>query len=251
MAVFAAQHLISEPVSAWLAKHLKSGQRLGFDAMLHTVREVRKLRQVCAEAGAELVAVDGNPLDAIWQDRPEPPIGQVFLHPEQLAGRAADAKIADIQQAIADKKADACVLTQPDSIAWLFNIRGSDVPHTPLPLSFATIPAEGRPVLYIDGRKPPHGVRTVLERSADIREPDGFKVGLAELGRAGKTVMIDPALAGEAIAAAITEAGGTLVEAADPVLLPKAIKNPTEIAGSRAAHLRDAVAYAAVSLLVR
>ncbi len=212
--------------------------------MLHTVREVRKLREVCAEAGAELVALEENPLDAVWEDRPEPPLGQVMLHPEALAGKSAIAKIAEIQAEILKKKADAGVLTQPDSIAWLFNIRGADVPHTPLPLSFATVPVEGRPTLYIDGRKLSNSVRDALEELTDIAEPSGFKVGLADLGAAGRKVLIDPGLAGEAIATAITEAGGALVEATDPVLLPKAIKNETEIAGARAAHLRDAVAYA-------
>lgn len=244
LSVFPARHLINEPLTGWLKEKLKPGQKLGFDAMLHTVREVRRLREVCTEAGAELVAVDGNPLDAVWQDRPEQSLGQVVLHPEQLSGKAADAKIAEIQQAIADKKANACVLTQPDSIAWLFNIRGSDVSHTPLPLSFATVPAEGKPSLYIDGRKLSNSVRDVLERYADIHEPDGFIAGLADLGRAGQRVLIDPALTGEGIASAITAAGGTLVEASDPVLLPKAIKNEAEIDGARAAHLRDAAVYA-------
>ncbi len=244
MAVFPARHLINEPLTDWLGTHLKPDQKLGFDPMLHTVREVRKLREVCDEAGAELLALDDNPLDAVWEDRPEPPLGQVTLHPEALAGKSANAKIAEIQAEILKKKAEACVLTQPDSIAWLFNIRGADVPHTPLPLSFATVPAEGRPTLYIDGRKLSNSVRDALEKLTEIEEPTGFKAGLAGLGKAGKKVLIDPALAGEAIATAITEAGGSLIEASDPVLLPKAVKNQTEIAGARAAHLRDAVAYA-------
>jgi len=244
MSVFPARHLINEPLTGWLAAHLKPGQKLGFDPMLHTVREVRKLREVCAEAGADLVATEDNPLDAVWEGRPKPPLGQVMLHPEALAGKPAAEKIADIQAAIKENKADACVLTQPDSIAWLFNIRGADVPHTPLPLSFATVPAHGRPTLFIDGRKLSNSVRDALERLTDIEEPAGFTSGLAGLGNAGKKVLIDPALAGEAIASAITGAGGSLVEATDPVLLPKAVKNPTEIAGARAAHLRDAVAYA-------
>jgi Xaa-Pro aminopeptidase len=244
MAVFPARHLINEPLTDWLAGLLKPGKKLGFDPMLHTVREVRKLREVCAEAGAELVAVEENPLDAVWEDRPEPPLGQVMLHPEALAGKSASAKIAEIQAEVLKKKADACVLTQPDSIAWLFNIRGADVPHTPLPLSFATVPVEGRPTLYIDGRKLSNSVRDALEKLSNLAEPSGFKAGLAGLGAAGQKVLIDPGLAGEAVATAITDAGGTLVEATDPVLLPKAIKNQTEIAGARAAHLRDAVAYA-------
>ncbi|MES0882437.1 aminopeptidase P family protein [Roseibium sp. SCP14] len=243
MEVFPAQHLINEPVSEWLAARLKPGQKLGIDAMLHTVREVRRLKEICEEAGAELVCLDDNPVDSVWSDRPEPPIGQVSVYPVELAGKAAQDKIEEIQAAISDKKADACVLTQPDSIAWLFNIRGSDVNHTPLPLSFATVPAEGKPSLYIDGRKLSNSVRDVLVDLTDLAEPGDFKAGLQAFGEAGAKVMIDPALAGIGIADAITDAGGSLVEAQDPVLLPKAVKNETELKGARVAHIRDAAAY--------
>jgi Xaa-Pro aminopeptidase len=245
MEVFPARHLISEPVTDWLAERLKPGQKLGIDAMLHTVREVRRLREVCAEAGAELVALDDNPVDSVWEDRPAPPVGQVSLYPVEMAGRASSDKIAEIQSALTGKKADACVLTQPDSIAWLFNIRGSDVSHTPLPLSFATVPASGRPTLYIDGRKLSNSVRNALSDLTDLNEPGDFKSGLEAFGKAGAKVMIDPALAGIGIAEAITSAGGTLIEAQDPVLLPKAVKNETELKGARAAHIRDAAAYVA------
>lgn len=241
--VFPPQHLITEPVSSWLSARLKPGQKLGIDAMLHTVREVRRLETICAEAGAELVRLDDNPLDAVWADRPAPPLGQVSLYPAERAGKASAEKIADIQQAIQDNKAAACVLTQPDSIAWLFNIRGSDVTHTPLPLSFATVPAEGKPMLYIDGRKLSNSVRDSLSDLTDISEPADFKAGLRTYGEAGAAVMIDPALAGIGIADAITNPGGTLVEAQDPVLLPKAIKNAVELDGARAAHVRDAAAF--------
>lgn len=243
MDVFPAQHLINEPVSEWLATRLQPGQKLGIDAMLHTVREVRRLREVCQEAGAELVTLETNPVDSVWQDRPEPPLGQVSLYPVELAGKASQDKIAEIQSALGEKKADACVLTQPDSIAWLFNIRGSDVTHTPLPLSFATVPSSGKPSLFIDGRKLSNSVRDSLSELTDLAEPGDFKSGLAALGEACSRVMIDPALAGIGIADAITGAGGTLVEAQDPVLLPKAVKNETELKGTREAHLRDAAAY--------
>ncbi|GAB4521449.1 MAG: aminopeptidase P family protein [Roseibium sp.] len=243
MAVFPARHLINEPVTDWLAAHLKPGQKLGIDAMLHTVREVRKLRDVCEEAGAELVTLQDNPVDSVWEDRPAPPLGEVALYPVALAGREASDKIVEIQDALKSRKADACVLTQPDSIAWLFNIRGSDVSHTPLPLSFATVPAEGRPSLYIDGRKLSNSVRDALADMTDLSEPGSFLPGLTALGRTGARVLIDPALAGIGIADAITDAGGKLVEAQDPVLLPKAVKNETELRGARAAHIRDAAAY--------
>jgi Xaa-Pro aminopeptidase len=243
MEVFPARHLINEPVTDWLAERLQPGQKLGIDAMLHTVREVRRLEEICKAASATLVKLNDNPVDSVWKDRPEPPLGQVSLYPVELAGRASKDKIAEIQSALGEKKADACVLTQPDSIAWLFNIRGSDVTHTPLPLSFATVPAEGKPSLFIDGRKLSNSVRDALADLTELNEPTEFKPGLEALGKAGARVMIDPALAGIGIADAITEAGGTLLEAQDPVLLPKAIKNETELKGARTAHIRDAAAF--------
>ncbi|GGB36832.1 aminopeptidase [Roseibium aquae] len=242
MAIFPAQHLIEEPVSKWLAARLIPGQKLGIDAMLHTVNDVKKLRAVCEAAGAELVLLEDNPIDAVWADRPDAPLGAVRLHGVEKAGRSAEDKLAEIQKSIADKKADLAVLTQPDSIAWLLNIRGSDVSHTPLPLSFATVPAEGKPTLFIDGRKLSNSVRDALSAITDIAEPMGLMPHLASLGSDGKRVMIDPALAGEAIAGTVAAAGGVLVEAQDPVLLPKAVKNPVEIEGARAAHVRDGVA---------
>ncbi len=241
--VFEARHLVNDPVSAWLADALKPGQKLGIDAMLHTVREVRRLREVCKKAGAELVTLNDNPVDSVWEDRPEPPVGAVSLYPVELAGKPSKEKIAEIQSALEDKGVDACVLTQPDSIAWLLNIRGSDVEHTPLPLSFATLPAKGKPSLYIDSRKLSNSVRDTLLDLSELAEPADFTTGLKALGEAGSKVMIDPALAGIGIADAITDAGGTLIEAQDPVLLPKAVKNTTELKGAREAHLRDAAAY--------
>lgn len=243
MEVFPAAHLITDPVTAWLASRLKPGQKLGVDAMLHTVREVRRLRKVCETAGAELVTLDENPIDAIWIDRPEPPLGKVKLYPLELAGKASEGKIAEIQAALLEKKADACVLTQPDSIAWLLNIRGSDVTHTPLPLSFATVPSTGKPSLYIDSRKLSNSVRDALSELTDLAEPGEFMEGLKALGRDGASVMIDPSLAGIGIADAISDAGGSLIEAQDPVLLPKAVKNDVELKGAREAHIRDAAAY--------
>ncbi|WP_298963860.1 aminopeptidase P family protein [uncultured Roseibium sp.] len=243
MEVFPAAHLITDPVTNWLASRLKPGQKIGVDAMLHTVREVRRLRKVCEAADAELVTLDENPIDTIWVDRPEPPLGEVKLYPLELAGKASEGKIAEIQAALSEKKADACVLTQPDSIAWLLNIRGSDVTHTPLPLSFATVPSTGKPSLYIDGRKLSNSVRDALSELTELAEPSEFMEGLKALGRDGANVMIDPSLAGIGIADAISDAGGSLIEAQDPVLLPKAIKNEVELKGAREAHVRDAAAY--------
>ncbi|WP_417690767.1 aminopeptidase P family protein [Roseibium sp.] len=243
MNVFPARHLMNEPLTAWLAEKLQPGQRLGYDALLHPINDVRRLKAVCNKAGAELVPVEGNPLDAVWSDRPEASSGAVSLYSEKLAGRAASDKIQEIQKIVAAKEADACVLTQPDSIAWLFNIRGSDVTHTPLPLSFAVVPVSGKPQLFIRGEKLSNTVRDALSDLADIDEESAFLKGLGALGAAGARVLVDPNLAGQAVAEAITSTGGLLVEGAEPVLLPKARKNARELDGARAAHKRDGAAY--------
>jgi Xaa-Pro aminopeptidase len=242
--VFTPMHLIETPPADWLATKLKPGARLGYDPMLHTISGARRLKAACTAAGAELVAVSGNAVDAVWHDRPAPPLGPVVIHPDALAGEAASAKIARMGAKVDEAKADAFVLTQPDSIAWLFNIRGSDVAHTPLPLSFAVLPAKGRPRLFIDGRKLSNTVRDHLSGLAEVEEPAGLVPALAEMGRAGASVMLDPDWAGDALATAVIEAGGGIKEGADPITRAKAVKNEAEIAGARAAHLRDGAAYA-------
>jgi len=236
---FAPLHLISDGYDRWLEKHLKPGARLGYDPWLHTIAGVRRLEKVAETTGAVLVAVDTNPLDAVWADRPAPPLGEVVVQPDDLAGRTAADKIAAIQATLAAGQADATVLTQPDSIAWLFNIRGADIPHTPTPLSFAVVPESGRPTLIIDGRKLTNASRAHVHAVADIAGPEAFA---DLLGRASGRVRLDAATTARWIADQVEAAGARIVEGADPCLLPKATKTDAEIDGARSAHLRDGVA---------
>ncbi|MCW1838674.1 aminopeptidase P family protein [Prosthecomicrobium hirschii] len=245
MTVFDLVDIVETPVADWLEKNLAPGARLGLDPWLHTIGGMRRLKKAAEKAGAAVVAVDGNPLDAVWADRPAPPLGAVALHPPELAGETAAAKLGRLAGILADRKADAAILSQPDSIAWAFNIRGSDVSHTPLPISYAVLHRDGRPELFIDGRKLGNEVRATLEDIADIAEPAAFPAALAALGAAKAQVLVDPAWTSDAVAGSITAAGGSLVEGEDPVLIPRARKNAAEIAGARAAHLRDAAAYVA------
>ena len=237
---FAREHLIENPPAKWLAAHAKKGERIGYDPWLLTVSEVRRFGDAAASAGAELVAVSQNPLDAIWMDRPEPPQGQMTLHPTALAGETADAKIARLQAELTSKKVDAAVITQADSIAWLLNVRGTDIAHNPVTLAYLVLPAGGKPQLFIDGRKLSNSVRDGLTAIAEPDAPVAFLPALRSL--AGKRVLIDPQTANAAIAGALGDAGATLVEGSDPVVLPRARKNATEIAGTRNAHLRDGAA---------
>jgi Xaa-Pro aminopeptidase len=240
--VFAIEHLVETPPDRWIETNLTATDSLGYDPWLHTVEGAERLAKACAAAGATLVAMEPDPIDDIWRERPAPPLGAVTLHDARFAGETADAKLARIQAEIAKLRADALVVSDPHAVAWTFNIRGADVSHTPLPLAFAIVPREGRPSLYIDGRKLSNAVRDHLEARADVHEPSDFVDALAALGAAKQTVRLDQATAADALARLVATHGGKIARGADPIALMKAVKNDTEIAGARAAHLRDGAA---------
>ena len=242
--LFAIEHLGDNPPPQWLEKNLTAEDRLGYDPWLHTVDNVERLAKACAANGATLVAVEPDLFDAIWTDRPPQPLGAVVLHDIAFAGEAAATKLARIRPEIGKLKADALVISDPHCVAWTFNIRGADVQHTPLPLAFAIVPREGRPALYVDGRKLANEVRDSLETLADVREPASFARDLGRLGEEKKTVRIDQATAADALARLITSHGGKLSRGADPIVLMKAVKNSVEIEGAKAAHRRDGAALA-------
>jgi Xaa-Pro aminopeptidase len=234
--------LADPPPESWLAKHLGAGDRLGFDPWLHTSAAAERLAAACAKAGAELIAVDTNPLDSVWTERPRPPLGQVSVHGTQYSGEAEGEKLKRIRHEIAKLGVDALVLSDSHAVAWSFNIRGADVSHTPLPLSYALVPKDGRPTIFIDHRKLSNSVRDHLEQSADVEEPDALTAKLNELSRSGASIALDSATAADALGRLINAAGGKPVRGNDPVSLLKAVKNITEIEGTRTAHRRDAVA---------
>ncbi|MCA1457870.1 aminopeptidase P family protein [Bradyrhizobium sp. BRP22] len=238
------QPLVDPPPEYWLTKHLSAGDRLGFDPWLHTSAAAERLAAACAKAGAELVAVDSNPIDAIWSERPHPPLGPVSIHGRQFAGEAEAEKLERIRDEINKLGVDALVLSDSHAVAWTFNIRGADVSHTPLPLSYALVPREGRPTVFIDHRKLSNRTRDHLEQSADVKEPDRLTLKLTELAQRGASIALDTATAADALNRLITTAGGRPVRGNDPVSLLKAVKNAAEIQGTRSAHQRDAVALA-------
>ncbi|MFL6949670.1 MAG: aminopeptidase P family protein [Xanthobacteraceae bacterium] len=240
--VFEVAHLIETPPETWIETSLSAGAKLGYDPWLHTTDAAEKLAKACAAAGAALVPTEPNPIDAIWTDRPAPPLGPVTLHDLRYAGEDSAAKLERVRGEIAKLKADALVISNPQSVAWAFNIRGADVPHAPLPLAFAIVPREGRPALYVDGRKLGNTVRDALEELADTREPHIFAHDLAAYGGAKQSVRLDRASAADALAKIMNQAGGKAPSGADPIALMKAVKNDTEIAGARAAHARDGAA---------
>jgi Xaa-Pro aminopeptidase len=242
VALFAIEHLTETPVERWLESNLETAAKLGYDPWLHTVEGAEKLARACSNAGATLAPTEPNPVDALWTDRPAPPLGPVSLHDFRFAGEYASAKLNRIRAEIANLRADALVISDPHAVAWTFNIRGADVAHTPLPLCFAIVPQEGRPTLYIDSAKLSNAVRHKLEEVTEVREPADFICDLAALGEARRTVRLDQATAADALARLITVSGGKITKGADPIAMMKAVKNPVEIEGARAAHLRDGAA---------
>src|SRR5215475_13888649 len=220
--LFAIEHLVDTPPDRWIEENLAIGDRLGYDPWLHTVEGAERLGKACAAAGATLVAVT--------------------VHDVRFAGEPAEDKLARIRAEVAKPRADALVVSDPHAVAWTFNIRGADVAHTPLPLAFAIVAQAGRPSLYVDGRKLSNDVRNRLEVLADVREPSDFVGALGALGRQKQTVRLDQATAADALARLITSHGGKVTRAPCSIALMKAVKNEIEIAGARAAHLRDGAA---------
>jgi Xaa-Pro aminopeptidase len=241
---WAVEPLVEPPPESWLAKHLKASDRLGFDPWLHTSAATERMAAACTKAGAELIAVESNPVDAIWTERPAPPLAPVAIHGPQFSGEGEVEKLSRIRGEIDKLGVDALVLSDSHAVAWTFNIRGADVAHTPLPFSYALVPKHGRPTVFIDHRKLSNATRDHLEQSADVREPDMLAPELTALANGGAAIALDSATAADALTRLINTAGGKAVRGSDPVALLKAVKNPTEIAGTRTAHRRDALALA-------
>ena len=179
---FQSLHVTETPPTEWIHDILKAGQRVGIDPWLHSENSAKRWRLAAERAGVELVLVDPNPIDTIWADQPAAPIAPVVAHPLRYAGRSASDKRTDVARSL---KADAVVLTAPDSIAWLLNVRGGDVPRTPLPLSFALLHQDGLVDLFIDPRKLTKGAAKELGNVVAVHPPSEFAPALNKLGAAG------------------------------------------------------------------
>ena len=242
LAIFEPLGLAAPGPAKWLEANLRKGARFGYDPWLHTPDQVERLKKALQSVGGELIAVEPNPIDSLWTDRPAQSLGKISLHPHKHAGEAAAQKFSRVAPLLAGE--DALVVSDPHSVAWLFNIRGADVSHTPLPLAFALILKTGKARLYVDARKLDEALRAKLGLLADLREPQHLERDLDDLGRRGKRVMFDAATAPEKLAGIVREAGGVCAVATDPIALMKARKNAAELAGARAAHIRDGAAFA-------
>ena len=232
-------HLSKTPPWDWLAEAVKRGQRVAYDPWLHTPDGLARLKAAAAKAGASLVPVP-NAVDAIWADRPAPPAAPVVPHGAEFAGQPSAEKRAALAKKMAADGIAAAVITLPDSIAWLLNVRGGDVTHSPLPLSFAILRRDGTVDWFLDPRKAAPELAPHLGAEVRVRAPGEFAEALAAFK--GDKVQADPATAASWIFDRLEEAGAAIVREADPCLLPKACKNEVELQGMRAAHRRDGAA---------
>ncbi len=221
----------------WLAANAHPGDRIGFDPWLHTRDWVRATETALAVKGASLIPLATNPIDAVWTDRPLPSAARLEVHPDEFAGETSAAKRDRIAAGLCERGATTAVVTALDSIAWMLNVRGKDVDHTPVALAFALLHADGAADLFVDAAKLSPDVRAHLGPTVRIADRAAFPAALAALSG---TVVVDPTSANAAVFEALGDA--TIIEARDPCVVPKAVKNATEIAGSKAAHLRDGAA---------
>lgn len=227
-------------MAGWLGEHAPDGGRIGYDPWLHTRAWVEEARKALAEKGAELVAVDTNPVDAVWPDRPAPSDATLAVQDDAAAGRTSAAKRAEIAEWLSARRADAVVLSALDSIAWAFNVRGNDVSHTPVALAYAIVNADGTADLFVAPEKITDAVRQHLGNAIRLHDRAAFAPALK--GFVGKRVTADPERAVAAIFDSLDAGGAKILSLRDPVVLAKALKNPAEIAGHKSAQARDGAA---------
>jgi Xaa-Pro aminopeptidase len=230
------RHITDEPPPAWLAEHAPPGARIGYDPLL--VSEEGLQRYI--DAGLAMVPVEKNPVDAVWTDRPPAPLDPARPHRLAFAGVASEQKREEVAAALRSAKQDAAVVTDPASIAWLLNIRGSDVPFTPFALGFAIVHADAGCELFMASQKLPPATREWLGNAVSVQDRAALPGALSRLS--GKRVRVDAAGSPVWFAQQLRAAGAEVVAGMDPCMLPKASKNPVEQQGARDAHARDAVA---------
>lgn len=241
LTAFEISHFYDFPIERWLKEKLPGGKRIGLNPMLIPTDLYDRLKEALTFDGGELVPLDGDPIDAIWADQPEPPTGRISSFPVANAGEAAADKRRRIGARLAELGADFLVETQPDNIAWLLNVRGSDVAYTPLPQSFLLLDQSGATEWFVDERKLPNDRDAYELDAVTTRSPADLLSGIAARS-SGKRALVDPRFASVATALAVTGAGGSVLSDTSPITIAKAIKNTTELAGFRSSHVSDGVA---------
>ncbi len=227
-------------VAEWLGAHAAQGARIGYDPWLHTRAWVEQATKALAAKDATLVAVDTNPVDAVWPDRPAPSTARLEPYADALAGRSSAAKRQDIADWLHARGADAVVLSALDSIAWTLNVRGRDVTHTPVALAYAVVNADATADLFVAPEKMSDAVAQHLGNAVRVYDRASFPAALGGFG--GKRVVVDPGFAVAAIFDRLDAGGAEVIATRDPTVLAKAMKNPAETAGHKAAQARDGAA---------
>lgn len=239
---FEPHQIPEQSAEQWIADHLPKGGKLGFDPWLQTVDGYDRFARACQRTGGSFVPVESNPVDTVWRGRPPAPLAPVLPHPVEFAGETSESKRARIASILAAKNADVALITAPDSIAWLLNVRGGDVPRTPFALGFALLHADGHVDLYMDRRKIPDRTVSWLGNAVTLAPPEELGSALDMTGKLTKRVLVETSTAPYWAATRLQAAGATLVRDADPISLPKACKNAVELEGIRSAHRRDGAA---------
>ncbi len=228
--------------STWLGQHGHASDRIGYDPWLHTPQDLERYEKACHRNKVQLIPISPNPIDQVWTDRPPIPMGVIQPHLIEYSGKSSQAKREELAQNLRGDGLDAAIISAPDSIAWLLNIRGNDVSHTPLPLCQAIIYATGRVAMFVDSRKVSPGLTAHLGADVSLESPAAFEQALQQLGHQSQHVLCDPAKTNAWIFSMLTKHGARLSHGDDPCMLPKACKNAVEVQGAYAAHVRDGVA---------
>tara|TARA_B100000686_G_C16756526_1_gene955875 strand:+ start:284 stop:2167 length:1884 start_codon:yes stop_codon:yes gene_type:complete len=240
--IFTPVHIGELHPDIWLEEHISDGAIIGFDPWVHTPIGLKRYREMCEKNGSQLVPVQTNPVDSIWKEQPPMPLGPIVIHPRRYAGIPSITKVRSISQGLSDKNADVVVCCGLDSIAWLLNVRGSDIPHIPVALSNLILYSSGAVEWYVDNRKLLKKTLKYLPEQVVIKSPEMFSEALKQIGIEGKTVLLDLRIIPEAVRILLDDAGARIVNGNDPCSLPKAKKNIVEIKGAKSAHIRDGVA---------
>lgn len=239
---FTFNHSGDHPPALWLEYHVRPSNRIGYDPWLHTPKDLERYQKACDRAEAQLIPCSPNPIDQVWSERPAVPLGLIQPHLLEFSGKSSQEKREELATNFRDDGVDAAIISAPDSIAWLLNIRGSDVSHTPLPLCQAIIYSTGRVAVFVDSRKVSPGLASHLGPDVSLESPEAFEVAIQQLGQQGQQVLCDPTKTNSWIFSTLTTHGARLTHGDDPCSLPKACKNAVEIQGAYAAHERDGVA---------
>jgi Xaa-Pro aminopeptidase len=239
-ALYHHHHVTERPPADWIAANVSAGARVGYDPWMMTEDDVARYVAALGRVGASLVPVEPNPIDVVWADRPPAPISRVWIHDARFAGASSEEKRGAIAATLAAQGIATAVLTLPDSICWLLNVRGGDVACSPLMLAFALLHSDGRVDLFVDARKLTPEVGAHVGSAVTVHAPSAFAGALERLGARGAAVLVDPASAPAAVFGRLGAA--KITRGADPCQLPKACKSAVEVRGMHTAHERDGVA---------